>query len=103
MTISSRSTCRTPAAMAAACLLLAHAAAQAQTSPPAVQAIKQQHGVTVVGSFPAAGGLQAWAAYRGQTPMALYATPDGKHVIVGTMLDAKGADVNRAALDFCSR
>lgn len=99
MTISPRSTRRPPAAMAAACLLLAHAAAQAQTSPPAVQAIKQ-HGVTVVGSFPAAGGLQAWAAYRGQTPMALYATPDGKHVIVGTMLDAKGADVNRAALEL---
>lgn len=89
-------------AMAAAFLLLAHAAAPAlaQTSPPAVRALEQQRGITVVGSFPAAGGLQAWAAYRGQTSMALYATPDGQHVIVGTMLDAKGADVNRAALDL---
>lgn len=88
---------------AAAALLLAHASlpvqAQPATRPAALQAI-EQHGITVVGSFPAAGGLQAWAAYRGQTPMALYATPDGKHVVVGTMVDAKGEDVNRTALEL---
>lgn len=101
MTTSAHSPRRIAPALAAAGLLLAQAGAwaQAPAGPPAVRAIAQ-HGVTVVGSFPAAGGLQAWAAYRGQTPMALYATPDGKHVIVGTMLDAQGEDVNRAALEL---
>ena len=46
---------------AAAALLLAHAAlpakAQSAPRPAALQAI-EQHGITVVGSFPAAGGLQ---------------------------------------------
>lgn len=83
---------------AAASMALSAAPASAQPRPPAVQAL-EQHGVIVVGTFPSVGGLQAWAAYRGQTPVALYATPDGKHVIVGSMLDAKGEEVNRAALE----
>ena len=55
-------------------------------------------GVTVVGTFPSAGGLTAWAGYRGQQPIALYATPDGKHLIAGTLLDDRGNDVNQDAL-----
>jgi thiol:disulfide interchange protein DsbG len=34
----------------------------------------------------------------GQEPMALYLTPDGKHVIAGTLFDATGADLTSAAL-----
>lgn len=87
------------AAVAGACLLLAHGTAPAQPRPPTLQAL-EQHGVVVVGSFPAVGGLQAWAAYRGQTPLALYSAPDGRHMVVGTMLNAKGEEVNRAALEL---
>ncbi|MBU1357275.1 MAG: thiol:disulfide interchange protein DsbG [Gammaproteobacteria bacterium] len=70
----------------------------AQAKPDTLRALESR-GITVVGTFPAAGGLTAWAAFKGQTPLALYATPDGKHVVAGTMLDARGDEVNQAALE----
>lgn len=69
----------------------------AQDRPPALKAL-QAKGVMVVGTFPSAGGLTAWASYRGQQPIALYATPDGKHLIAGTLLNDQGQDVNQEAL-----
>jgi thiol:disulfide interchange protein DsbG len=66
---------------------------------PAVLDTLAKKGVTVVGPLPSASGLPAWAAHVGQRPVALYATPDGKHLIVGTLLDAKGDDADGAALD----
>ncbi len=87
--------------VAVACLLglqsISWAQARPESRPDTLHALEAK-GITVVGSFPAAGGLTAWAAYMGQTPVALYATPDGKHMVAGTMLDAKGDDVNQAAL-----
>ena len=65
--------------------------------PAALQAIEKQ-GVTIVGTFPAPGGLTAWAGYIGQRPLSLFVTPDGKHVIAGTLLDAQGEEVAEAAL-----
>lgn len=84
----------------AACLagVVAHAPARAAEQPPAIEELKKL-GVTVIGKFPAKGGLEAWAAYQGEEPVALYVTPDGKHVIAGMMLDAAGDDVNRDALE----
>jgi len=76
---------------------LALSPASAQDSPPVLKAL-QANGVTVVGTFPSAGGLTAWAGYKGQQPIALYATPDGKHLIAGTLLDNQGIDVNQEAL-----
>jgi thiol:disulfide interchange protein DsbG len=70
--------------------------------PAALQAIEKQ-GVTVVGTFPAPGGLTAWAAYIGQRPVSLFTTPDGKHVIAGTLLDAQGNEVAQAALEQAVR
>lgn len=70
--------------------------------PAALQAIEKQ-GVTVVGTFPAPGGLTAWAAYAGQRPISLFETPDGKHVIAGTLLDAQGNQVAEAALEQAVR
>ncbi len=89
---------RVDAVLPLACLLLACGTASAQTRPETLQALEAR-GITVVGSFPAAGGLTAWAAFMGQTPVALYATPDGHHMVAGTMLDARGEDVNQAALE----
>lgn len=66
--------------------------------PAALEAIEKQ-GVTIVGTFPAPGGLTAWAGYIGQRPLSLFVTPDGKHVIAGTLLDAKGEEVAAAALE----
>ena len=76
---------------------LALSPVSAQDRPPALKALEAK-GVTVVGTFPSAGGLTAWAGYRGQQPIALYATPDGKHLIAGTLLDDRGNDVNQEAL-----
>lgn len=78
--------------------VLVAGAAHAQ-QPPAPVAALAQHGIEILGTFPAPGGLTAWAAHAGDRPVALYATPDGKHVIVGTMFDAEGRDVTQAALE----
>jgi thiol:disulfide interchange protein DsbG len=93
------------ASTAALVLLGATAAAPPQPAPPRPAALKalETQGLTIVGTFPAPGGLTAWAAYAGQQPVALYAAPDGKHVIAGTMLDADGKDVTRAALEQAVR
>lgn len=70
---------------------------------PALLAALEKQGVTVVGPLPGTGGLSAWAAYMGRQPLALYLTPDGKHVIAGTLLDAEGKDLNQAALEKAVR
>lgn len=70
--------------------------------PAALAAIEKQ-GVTIVGTFPAPGGLTAWAGYIGQRPLSLFVTPDGKHVIAGTLLDAQGHEVAEAALEQAVR
>ena len=57
-----------------------------------------EQGLTVVGSMPAEGGLKAWAAYRDQQPIPIYRLPDGKHWVIGTVIDAQGKDVNAKAL-----
>jgi thiol:disulfide interchange protein DsbG len=90
-------------ALAAAGAVLLSAAVQAAAErPPALQALEKQ-GVTVVGTFAAPGGLTAWAAYVGQRPLALYVTPDGKHVIAGTLLDAQGREAAEDALEKAVR
>lgn len=88
----------TLAVAAAAAGLLAQTCALAQDRPAPIRALEKQ-GLTVVGTFPSPGGLNAWAGYMGQQPVALYVTPDGQHVIAGTLLDAMGKDVNHAVLE----
>lgn len=69
-----------------------------QALPPAVQAIEAR-GAEVVGSFDAPGGLKGYAArYNGQG-VALYLTPDGDHVLIGSLLDASGEDLTKAPLE----
>ncbi|ROO28474.1 dihydroneopterin aldolase [Salinisphaera orenii MK-B5] len=89
--------------IATACLLgLALGAfgalAQAQPWPAPIRSIEDK-GVTIVGQFDAPGGMQGFAARAGDRPVALYLTPDGEHVIVGTMLDADGENVSKPKLD----
>lgn len=89
-------------AAAALAAVVASLAMAAPERPPAVQALEKQ-GVTIVGTFPAPGGLTAWAGYIGQRPLSLFVTPDGKHVIAGTLLDAQGKEVAEAALEKAVR
>lgn len=70
----------------------------AQALPPAIQAVEAR-GAEVVGSFDAPGGLKGYAArYNGQG-IALYLTPDGDHVLIGSLLDASGQDLTNAPLE----
>lgn len=88
-----------PFALAFAALALALNAVPASAKdPPAPLRALQSQGVTIVGTFPAPGGLTAWAGYAGRQPLAFYATPDGRHVIVGSLLDSQGQDVTEAPL-----
>ncbi|HEY8707931.1 MAG TPA: thiol:disulfide interchange protein DsbG, partial [Burkholderiaceae bacterium] len=80
------------------CLTAASAVAAAPPRPAPLQALEKQ-GLTIVGTFPSPGGVTAYAAYTGQTPVALYMTPDGKHVIAGTLFDADGKNLTSGALE----
>lgn len=78
--------------------LLALPMVQAEQLPEAIKAVEAR-GAEVVGRFDAPGGLQGYAArYNGQG-MALYLTPDGEHVLIGSLLDAKGEDLTRGQLE----
>lgn len=86
-----------------ACGMLAPAVSLAQDKqpplqiPPIFKSIEQQ-GITIVGEMQVPGGLRAFAAKAGAQPLALYLTPDNKHVIVGTLVDEWGQDMAEAQL-----
>lgn len=79
-------------------LLLSQTSHAAIPAKPAALLAMEKEGFSVAGTFPTPGGLTGWAGYRGQQPVAFYATPDGKHVIAGIMFDANGNEVTQAAL-----
>lgn len=70
---------------------------KAEDYPPILNLIEQQ-GLTIVGEMQVPGGLRAFAAKAGAQPLALYLTPDGEHVVVGTLVDASGQDMAEAQL-----
>ncbi len=72
--------------------------ATAEQWPAPIQQLEQQ-GLKVHGEFDAPGGLKGYAAsVRGQA-VAAYLTPDGKHAVVGTLIDAEGRDVSAEPLE----
>lgn len=73
------------------------ACAQAQDYPAPIQALASQ-GVTIKGRLPAPAGFKGYVgSYQGQA-MPVYLLPDGKHVVIGTLLDAQGNDLTRQPL-----
>lgn len=84
--------------LALAGLLCASTVVQAADRPAALKALEEQ-GLSIVGEFDAPGGLKAWGAYSGNRALAIYNLPDGQHMMVGTMIDAKGEEVRPAGLD----
>ncbi|GAB3052183.1 thiol:disulfide interchange protein DsbG [Stenotrophomonas tumulicola] len=75
------------------------AAASAGAHPDVLKGI-EKHGFEVVGEFDAPGGLRGFAGVvGGQQPAAAYVTPDGKHVLVGSLFDAEGNDVAKDQLE----
>ncbi|WP_115672537.1 thiol:disulfide interchange protein DsbG [Ciceribacter selenitireducens] len=70
---------------------------KAEDYPPVLKVIEQQ-GLTILGEMQVPGGLRAFAAKAGAQPLALYLTPDGEHVVVGTLVDGSGQDMAEAQL-----
>lgn len=78
--------------------VLAAQLVQAEQWPAPIQAI-EKHGPEIVGKFDAPSGLQGYAArYQGQG-VAMYLTPDGKNVLIGSLYDAQGNDLSKEPLD----
>lgn len=82
---------------AALSLILPNALACSEELPAAIKALEAK-GATIKGSFDAPGGLKGYAAQVRNQGMALYLTADGKHVLAGTLFDAKGEDLSAAPL-----
>lgn len=68
-----------------------------EKKPAVIDAIEAQ-GFEVLGEFDAPSGLRGYAGMAGQQPVAVYATADGQHAVVGTLVNAKGEDVGAEAL-----
>lgn len=78
--------------------LLAAPALQAEELPKAVQQL-QAKGAVIKGSFDAPNGLRGYAAEYQNNGIALYLTPDGKHVLVGSLFDEQGKDLSAEPLE----
>lgn len=65
--------------------------------PAVIEAIEAQ-GFEVLGEFDAPSGLRGYAGVAGQQPVAVYATADGEHAIVGTLVNAQGEDIGAEPL-----
>lgn len=72
-------------------------AEQQMEKPAVIHAIEAQ-GLEVLGEFDAPSGLHGYAGMAGQQPVAVYATADGQHAVVGTLVNAKGEDVGAKAM-----
>ncbi|MBV4544987.1 thiol:disulfide interchange protein DsbG [Pseudomonas triticicola] len=69
----------------------------AEELPAAIKKIEAK-GAKIVGQFDAPDGLRGYAAQYQNRGMALYLTPDGKHVLVGNLYDADGKDLSSEPL-----
>src|SRR5690606_4298772 len=79
-------------------LFLAISSAQAAKPYPAPIQVLESEGARILGEFDAPGGLKGYAAqFRGDV-LGVYLTPDGKHAIVGTLIDEKGEPAAQAQL-----
>jgi thiol:disulfide interchange protein DsbG len=82
---------------AASLLALQSTLLHAEELPDPIKALEAK-GATIKGSFDAPGGLKGYAAEYQKQGMALYLTPDGKHVLAGNLFDEKGEDLSEAPL-----
>lgn len=78
--------------------LMASPVDAAVDSLPAPIAKLADQGLTIVKQFDAPGELSGYAARVRGNRLALYLTPDGQHVIVGSLFDADGTNLTRRKL-----
>ncbi len=79
-------------------VLLAAPLLHAEELPQAIQQL-QAKGAVIKGSFDAPNGLRGYAAEYQNNGIALYLTPDGKHVLVGSLFDEQGQDLSAEPLE----
>lgn len=81
--------------------LLVAACVQAQDMPAPISALASK-GVQIKGPMAAPDGFKGYVGdYRGKS-MPVYLLPDGKHVLIGTLLDANANDLTHAPLHEAS-
>lgn len=78
--------------------LLVAPLAQAEPWPKPIQQMEAK-GAVIKGTFDAPNGLRGYAAEYHSNGIALYLTPDGKHVLVGSLFDEQGQDLSAEPLD----
>ncbi len=78
--------------------LLAAPLLHAEEFPKPIQQL-QAKGAVIKGSFDAPNGLRGYAAEYHNNGIALYLTPDGKHVLVGSLFDEQGKDLSAEPLE----
>ena len=78
--------------------LLAAPLLHAEELPKPIQQL-QAKGAVIKGSFDAPNGLRGYAAEYHNNGIALYLTPDGKHVLVGSLFDEQGKDLSAEPLE----
>lgn len=71
---------------------------QAQDYPAPVEAMRER-GIEVLERFDAPSGLTGYTALYNGRPLALYVTEDGKHALIGSLLNADGEDLTGAVLE----
>ena len=72
--------------------------AQAENYPAPVEAMRDR-GIEVLERFDAPSGLTGYTALYNGRPLALYVTEDGKHALIGSLLNAEGEDLTSAVLE----
>lgn len=72
-------------------------AAEENKKPPIIEEMEKQ-GLEVLGQFDVPSGLRGYAGIAGGQPLAVYATADGQHAVVGMLINAKGEDLGAEPL-----
>lgn len=90
----------TPATHASAAPPAASASIAATPAPAAslVQRALAANGVEITGSLEAPAGFQGFVAQYQGHELPVYALPDGKHIVIGSLLDMDGHDLTGPAL-----
>ncbi|HEX7325246.1 MAG TPA: thiol:disulfide interchange protein DsbG [Rhodanobacteraceae bacterium] len=94
---SPAATSSAPASAAAPVASAASTGVVAGALPPPIEALTSK-GLKIDGSLAAPAGFHGYLAeYQGQ-PIPVYLLPDGRHVVIGTLYDAKGNDLTTPAM-----
>jgi thiol:disulfide interchange protein DsbG len=90
----------TSAAQPSAAPPAASASAAAAPAPAAsvVQRALAANGVAITGSLEAPAGFEGFVAQYQGRELPVYALPDGKHIVIGSLLDLDGHDLTGPAL-----